>query len=188
MLRKAVILIILVPVFSFFSGSIDKSWAQDEEVVDVKIFRSYDRIHPGMDLMIALRVDILAAWHINSNVPTESFMEATKLYIPSESAFSFSEVKYPEAFSAYLEFSKRPLSVFEGEITIVGVIPIPEDIALGKHPILLQFNYQACDDMTCLAPEIYEEEITITVVDRETTINKINREIFKKFDRDHPFL
>lgn len=102
--------------------------------------------------------------------------------IPTESSFSFSEFKYPEALSLFLEFSERPVSVFEGEILIGGVIPIPEDIALGKHMIPLQFTYQACNDQTCLPPETLEEEITITVVDKKTPVHGIDTEIFTKLE------
>jgi hypothetical protein len=161
---------------------INPSYSQDEEVVKVQIYKSYERIQPGMDLKIALRVDILGAWHINSHFPTEDYMDATSIDIPAESSFSFSEVKYPKAFSVFVEFSERPISVFEGEILIFGVISIPEDIALGKHKIPLQFTYQACNDMTCLAPETYKEKVTITIVDTETPVQEINTEIFAKLD------
>jgi thiol:disulfide interchange protein DsbD len=125
-------------------------------------------------------VDILGTWHINSNVPAEDYFEATNLSLPSESFFSFSEINYPEALSLFLEFSERPVSVFEGEIFIGGVIPIPEDISLGKYTLPLRFTYQACDDRTCLPPETLEKEIIIMVVDKETLIQEINTEIFTK--------
>ena len=179
-MKRVIWLIILILAFSFWNYSINPSYRQEEEVVKVQVFESYDRIHPGMDLMIAFRVDILGAWHINSNVPTEEFMEATSVNISTESLFSFSKIKYPDAFSVFLEFSERPVSVFEGEIFIIGIIPIPDGIPLGKHAIPLQFTYQACDDRTCLPPETLEKEITVTVVDRETPIQEKNSEIFTR--------
>jgi hypothetical protein len=173
---------LLILVFLSWSHPINSSCDQDEEVVKVQVFKSYEQIHPGMDLRIALRVDILGTWHINSHVPSEGYMEATNLVISSGSSFTFSEIKYPEAFTVFLEFSDKPVSVFEGEVFIVGVIPIPEDLSLGKHTIPLHFTYQACNDMTCLAPETHEEEISITIVDKETPVQKVNTEIFKKID------
>jgi thiol:disulfide interchange protein DsbD len=183
-MKKVIMFIISIFVFSVWSYSINSSWDPDEDVIKIQIFKSYDQIHSGMDLKIALRVDILGTWHINSNVPAEDYFEATNLGIPSESSFSFSGIKYPEALSLFLEFSERPVSVFEGEIFIGGVIPIPEDIALGKHAIPLQFTYQACNDQTCLPPETLEKEITITVVDKETPVQEINTEIFAKTEKD----
>lgn len=177
-MRKVIGLIIWIPVFSFWSYPLNTSCLQDDEVVKIEIYKSYDRIHTGMELKIALRVDILGTWHINSHVPTEDYMDATTLDIPEGSAFSFSELKYPKAFSVFVEFSERPISVFEGEIFIVGIIPVPEDLPLGRHTIPLRFTYQACNDATCLAPETHEEEISITVVDKETPVLEINTEIF----------
>ena len=179
-MKRVFILIIFIIIFSLFSSPIYSSYSPDEDVVKIQIFMSYDQIHSGMDLKIALRVDILGTWHINSNVPDEDFLVATTVDIPSESFFSFSEFQYPEALSLSLEFSERLVSVFEGEIFIGGVIPIPKDIALGKHTIPLRFTYQACDDRTCLAPETLEKEITITVVDKEIPIQEINTKIFTK--------
>jgi thiol:disulfide interchange protein DsbD len=175
-------LIVLIFVFSLWSYSINPSYSQNENVVEIEVFKCYDKVHPGMDLKIAIRVDILGTWHINSNVPAEDYFEATNLSIPPESVFSFSEIKYPEALSLFFEFSERPVSVFEGEIFIGGVIPIPQDISLGKHTIPLRFTYQACDDRTCLAPETLEKEIFITIVDKETSIQDINTEIFTKLE------
>jgi thiol:disulfide interchange protein DsbD len=179
-MKRILILIVLVVIFSVGSYPINPLYGQDEDVVEIEIFNSYDKIHRGMDLKIALRADILGAWHINSNVPTEDYFEATNLRIPSESSFSFSEIKYPEALSLFLEFSENPVSVFEGEIFIGGIVPIPDDISLGKHAIPVLFTYQACDDRTCLPPETLEKEIIVTVVDKETSIQEINSEIFIK--------
>jgi thiol:disulfide interchange protein DsbD len=170
-------------IFSISVYPIITSYDLDEEVVEIEVFNSYDKIHSGMDLKIAIRVEILGTWHINSDVPTEDYFEATSLSIPSESFFSFVEIKYPEALSLFLEFSESPVSVFEGEIFIGGVISIPEDISLGKHKIPLLFTYQACDDRTCLPPETLEKEIIITVVDKETSIQEINTEIFTKWKK-----
>ena len=179
-MKRVIMLILLINVFSVWNFLGGLQYDPDEDVVKIQIFKSYDQIHSGMDLKIALRVDILGTWHINSNVSDEDFLVATTVDIPSESFFSFSEFQYPEALSLFLEFSERPLSVFEGEFFIGGIIPIPKDIALGKHTIPLQFTYQACDDRTCLAPETLEKEITITVVDKETPIQEINKKIFAK--------
>ncbi len=179
-MKRTLMQILLIILFSLGSLTGESQFSTEEDIVKIQIFKSYDQIHSGMDFKIALRVDILGTWHINSNVPDEEFLVATNVDIPTESSFSFSEFKYPEALSLFLEFSERPVSVFEGEILIGGVIPIPEDIALGKHTIPLQFTYQACNDQTCLPPETLEKESTITVVDKKTPVHEINIEIFNK--------
>jgi thiol:disulfide interchange protein DsbD len=183
-MRRGLILTFLIFALVLWISPGSFKYYFDEEVVEVQIFRSFDRIHPGMDLKVALRVNILDTWHINSNIPIEDFMEATNVDIPLESSFSFSEIKYPEALTILLEFSERPLSVYEGEIFIGGVIPIPKDIALGKHNIPLRFTYQACNDSTCLPPKTLEKEILLTVVDKGTPIQRINTEIFTKLDME----
>jgi len=181
-MKRALIFILWIIVFSAAVYPLSTSCDPKEDVVKIQVFKSYDQIHPGKDLKIALSVEILGTWHINSNIPAEDFLVATKVDIPSECPFSFSEFEYPVPLSLFLEFSERPVSVFEGEILIGGVIPIPEDIALGKHTVPLQFTCQACNDSTCLPPETIEKEITITVVDKKTSIREINTEIFTKLE------
>jgi hypothetical protein len=79
-----------------------------------------------------------------------------------------------------LGFSDKPVSVYEGEIFIKGVIPIPADIDLGEYKIPLHLGYQACDDATCLPPKSLKKEISFTVVGPETPVQEINKDIFSK--------
>lgn len=167
-------------LLSAWSHPMNSAYGTGEDIVKVQIYKAYDQIHPGMDLKIALRADILGTWHINSNLPEEDLLVATDMDIPSDSAFHFAKIKFPEPSSLLLEFSDKPVSVFDGQIFIGGVVPIPEDIALGKHTIPLHFTYQACNDSACLPPETVEEKVVITVVDKETPISEVNVELFAK--------
>ena len=157
----------------------------EEDVAKFKIFKSYDCIHSGMELRIAVKATIKVMWHINSNEPSEDFMIGTNVEIPEGGTFELKEVIYPEPIELMLGFADSPMSVFEGEVFIGGVIPIPADIALGSYKIPIQITYQACNDATCLPPRLVKKEISIDVVDAQTPIKEINTDIFDKLSEQN---
>ncbi|MFC2164361.1 protein-disulfide reductase DsbD domain-containing protein [Acidobacteriota bacterium] len=157
----------------------------EEDVAKFKVFKSYDCIHPGMELRIAVKATIKGMWHINSNEPSEDYMIGTSVEIPAGGTFELKEVIYPEPFELMLGIADSPMSVYEGEIIIRGSIPIPEDIGLGSHKIPIHINYQACNDTSCLPPRSVKKEISIDVVDANTPIKEINKEIFAKLSEQN---
>ncbi len=162
--------------------------AQFDEVEDVakfKVFKSYDCIHPGMELSVAVKATIKVLWHINSNEPSEDFMIGTSVEIPAGGVFELKEIVYPPPFELLLGFSDSPVSVYEGEVFIRGVIPVSANIALGEYKIPIHITYQACNDATCMPPQSVEKEISVLVVDAKTSIKEINKEIFSKFSKQN---
>ncbi len=163
--------LILYPMFSF---------TFDSDEVEVKIFKSFDKVHTGKELKIALAVKIKKGWHINSNSPNDDSLIPTLIEIPPEAKFKLSSVDYPMPHDFKFSFSEMPVSVYEGEIYIGGTVKIPQDIQLGEYKVSVQFYYQACNDSTCLAPDSVENEIIIKVVDAGTMPRAINEKIFSK--------
>jgi hypothetical protein len=157
----------------------------EEDVAKFKVYKSYDRIHPGMELRVAVKVKIKVLWHINSNEPSEDYMIGTSIEIPSGGTFAFKEFVYPEPSEIMLGISDKPVSVYEGEVLIGGVIPVPEGLELGEHTIPIHLKYQACNDSTCLPPQSVKKEIMLTVVDEKTPIKKINKDIFTKLSEQN---
>jgi len=155
----------------------------DKEVAQFAIFKSYDRIHPGMELRIAVKVTIKVFWHINSNHPSQDYMIGTKVTIPQEEPFELKDVVYPEPSEIRFGFSESALSVYQGVIFIFGIIPVPADLGLGKHTIPFHINYQACNDATCLPPQMIKKQISVVVVDVQTPIEKVNADIFEKLGK-----
>ena len=151
-----------------------------EDVAKFKVFKSYDSIHPGMELRIAVKVTIKVMWHINSNKPNEDYMIGTSVEISPGGTFELKEVVYPKPSELKLGFADTPVSVYEGEVIIGGVIPIPADTGLGEYKVPLHIRYQACNDATCLPPRSVKKEFSVVVVDPKKSIKKINKEIFAR--------
>lgn len=181
MVVKVVLTLMVCILFFGFGGK----ETQEKDVAKFKIFKSHDRIHPGMELRIAVKATIKVLWHINSNEPNEDYMIGTSVEIPSEGTFELEEVIYPSPIELMLGFSDSPMSVYEREVFIGGVIPVPADLGLGLHKIPIHITYQACNDASCLPPRMVKKEISVVVVDAKIPIKEINKEIFAKLSEQN---
>jgi len=171
--RTSTFLIILLSVKLF------AQFVMEEDLVKLKVFLSQDKVHPGTQLKTAVRFIIEDTWHINSNKPKEDYLIPTELIITSDNqAFNFAQVNYPAAKDITFDFSETPLSVYEGEAYISGLINVPEELKPGEYKVKITLNYQACNNATCLAPASAEEEITIVVAGKDQTVMDINKEVF----------
>lgn len=153
----------------------------DEELVAVKSYLSFDKVHAGSELKFALKGKVSDTWHINSNKPNDDFLIPTTVEL-QHNDFKLENVLYPKVKEYQFGFSDKPVAVYEGEITIAGIIKITEDAQINSYIIPIVFTYQACNDVTCMPPNSIVDTLEITVVDNQTQINEINSEIFSNID------
>ncbi|MBL1212862.1 MAG: protein-disulfide reductase DsbD [Ignavibacteriae bacterium] len=172
------ILLVILFVFTNSFGQI----GFDEELVEIEIYNSFDKIQAGTELKIAVKAVTQESWHINSNKPNEDYLIPTELSLNQDSPFSLSKVIYPKAVDVEFAFSDVPVSVYEGEVFIGGLINIPADTEPGEYKITVMLEYQGCNDISCMAPASVSKELTITVADNRTAINEINSEIFSQIE------
>ena len=177
MKRFFVILFILI-----FSSSFEQFGSLSNNIVKTELFQSFEKVHAGSRMKFALKGTIADSWHINSSKPNEEYLFASNITIDSTQDFKLLEVKYPEAHEYNFDFSEVPVSVYEGEILLGGIIEIPEDIAEGNYEVPVKFTYQACNNVTCMSPVTVEDTLRFEVVDNNTQIQQVNAEIFSGLD------
>lgn len=67
-----------------------------------------------------------------------------------------------------LGFADRPLSVYQGEVTIRGILRLKPEVRPGQSGILrATLTYQACDDQRCLLPVETALSVPITCGTKE---------------------
>lgn len=179
--KNTLLLVILIKLL-FLSSIFGQLSFDDEETVKVQVYQSFEKIHSGSDLKIAVKINIAEKWHINSHSPNEDYLIPTELAIKEETPFKFEKVDYPNAKEYTFNFSEKPVSVYEGEVLIGGVVKIPKDLELSEHTIPVEFTYQACNDNSCAAPVTEEYKVNIQIVDNSTQISQINSELFEQLD------
>lgn len=99
---------------------------------------------------LAVTLNITDGWHVNSIEPLQDYLIATALSVPAQADWLLTEVNYPPSVVRNLGFSREPLSLYEGEVTITATLI--QKGAKSLH-IPLSLKVQSCSDQVCLAPE-----------------------------------
>jgi thiol:disulfide interchange protein DsbD len=151
-----------------------------QKVVSGKAYQSLDGVQPGGEFKIALKLKIDDGWHINSVKPNEKDLIASELLVSKP--FEIVKTKFPEAQNLKFDFSDVPVSVYEGNILVGALIKVPDSLQVGQYKMVVTFNYQACNNQSCLPPNDFTDTLVINVVDKTVPVNEINSEIFSGLD------
>ncbi len=178
---KIKFLLIFILSFGLYVSAFAQ-FGMEQNMVHVKAFSSLDKITPGSEFKVALKVNIDEPWHINSDKPYDEFLIATDIAVSGIEEITTKTIAYPAAHDITLSFSKDPLSVWQGEVYMGALLNVSKDIKPGTYKLIITLNYQACDNKTCLAPSSVEDTLTVEVGDRNTPVNQVNPEIFEKID------
>jgi thioredoxin:protein disulfide reductase len=173
---------IFVILFLLLNISASAQFGMQNDLVKIESFQSFDKVYAGGEFKLAVKTIIENPWHINSDKPYDEFLIPTELSISSDINFELKNVFYPKAHDLKLAFSENPLSVWEGEIYLGGLVSVSENIQPRSYDIIVTLDYQACNDNSCLAPTSVQDTITIIVADNQTPANEINQEIFEKIN------
>jgi thiol:disulfide interchange protein DsbD len=167
----------------FISPGIQSQPGFGENLVEIKAYSSFDNVYVDGEFKLAVRLKIKESWHINSDKPKEDFLIASVVSIDtSDNNFKVVKTYYPKAKDYKLSFSETPLSVWDGEVTIGALIKVNENIKPGSYNLIVNFDYQACNDMSCLAPNSVQDTLEISIVEKSAVVNEINQDIFKDVD------
>lgn len=179
MLAKSTKKIAILSLLSFLIVIQGFSSGQDEDkVVTVQTFLSQDGVHPGGTIDVAFLLDILPGWHINGPELADQFLIACTLLVEEEEQIEILEMYYPDPETRAYSFSETELQVYEGKVVLGARVKTAGSISQGKNVLKASFLYQACDEVSCMAPETLEFEIPFQVVSASTEIKTINPEIF----------
>jgi thiol:disulfide interchange protein DsbD len=150
------------------------------EVLDVKTYVSQDGVHPGGMIDIAFLLDIIPGWHVNGPELADPYLISCALIVEEDESVEVREIYYPVPETRTYSFSETELQVYEGKVLLGARIKVSDTAAQGEVKVKANFLYQACDDMSCMAPETLEFEVPIQVVPTDTAIDQINPDIFAK--------
>ena len=179
---------LLIAIILFLTVSnVSAQFGLQQDHVKIESYLSFDKVYPGSEVKLAVKVNIEDGWHINSNKPYEDYLIPTELTIGT-TYFELKKVTYPEAHDFKFSFSEKPLSVYEGQIYIGALLETSKDIKPGKYPLKINLNYQACNDRSCLAPTSVEDTLITIVADNQSIVNEINQDIFNNIDLSYSVL
>ncbi|MDR3628683.1 MAG: protein-disulfide reductase DsbD family protein, partial [Ignavibacteriaceae bacterium] len=177
--RKIVNLFLIIASIFFTANTF--IWAQND-VVKIKSYNSYDKIHAGSEFKLAVNVNVSEGRHINSDKPHEGFLIPTKLTIEQNKNFTLKKIIYPKAEDIRLDISDKPLSVWTGNVYFGGVIEAAKTLAPGKYKVTVNVEYQSCNNKTCLPPNNAKETIEVEVSAGTEAVANANQDVFRNID------
>ncbi len=179
MIKKIYFIALLTILFSL---NIYAQLSNNEELIKIKSYSSLDKAIIGSEQLFAVEVIIAETWHINSDSPKDEFLVPTNLSVSGSDKIELIKVAYPPAKEYKFDFSESPVLVWEGKFFIPVKVKFSENTEPGNFPLIFTLEYQACNNMTCLAPNTISDTLYIEFAGNQTPINQINQEIFEKLD------
>jgi thiol:disulfide interchange protein DsbD len=178
-MRRANILTLLIILFT---SSAFAQFGMPIDLVKIETYQSFDKVYPGTEFKVAVKADVADTWHINSNKPYDEYLIPTSLIITENPYFKLNQTAYPKPHDYKFSFSESPLSVWEGTVYFGALLSVNTDVQPGIYSLIVELEYQACNDMSCQAPTAITDTINIEVADKTSPVNTINEEIFKEIE------
>src|SRR5208282_6168776 len=109
-------------------------------VVKTHVYASLDPVPRGKEFQIALVVDIVNGYHMNSHKPLDSYLIPTTLTPQLPPGFTLAETIYPNGRNKTFPFSPdKPLNVYTGSVTLRLRLTAGEDAPLGTKSVPMTF-------------------------------------------------
>ena len=152
------------------------------DLVRINSYQSFDKVYKGSEFKLAVEVSVAEGWHINSDKPYDDYLIPTSLTIKDNPQFRLKKVVYPKPHDYKFSFSESPLSVWEGTVFKGALIEVDSNTVSGIYPLIVNLQYQACNEMSCQAPTSIVDTIMIEVADKTIPVNSINEDKFVNID------
>ncbi len=110
-------------------------------------------ISSGTPFNVEVQLALAEGWHINANPPSLDLLIPTTVSISPDAPVEILSVTYPAGQPFRAGFSEKPISVYEGNITVEMKLKLKSGRTIEKaFPLNVDVRYQACDELRCLPP------------------------------------
>jgi hypothetical protein len=140
---------------------------------------SLDEVPAGHPFEIAVVVDILAGYHMNSHTPSEDYLIPTALSLAPTPGFRETGSTYPDGQMLKFDFSPEKLSVYSGSVTIRVKLTVDASAAQSEATLPFTLRYQACNMSACLPPAKVPFSVKVKVAAADAKPHALHPEIFK---------
>ncbi len=191
-----IMLLLAVPVASAqmgdkFGDPFGDPFGNDDPPVTVEVLTNAEAVAPGGQFVVAVVLDHADRWHSHLSDPIvppemEGFVPiATRVVVASNGAgTTLGPIQWPEPHAVEVAFTGTPVEylVYEGRAIAYVPLLVSQDAAVGESiELSIEIEYQACDDASCLPPELLTETISIPIVEASAAA-AIDSVDFEKFD------
>jgi hypothetical protein len=134
----------------------------------------------GQTVRMAVVLKVREGFHINARPASFDYLIPTGLQTEFPAGFTAGSVAYPAGTLRTFEFTKTPLSVYEGTVILRLPVKISGAAPLGEQKLAFQLRYQACNDHACLPPVTIPVGATVNVVASARQAKPAHGELFRK--------
>ena len=176
-LRDALVVISAQLVFSG-QGMAQAQTPSPRDVVSPAVYVSAEPAARGIPFQVAVVFKIRPGFHVNAREKSANYLIATDLRAEMPTGFKAGDVVYPKGQLHTFTFSKSPLNVYEGTVTLRMPVTAPISATLGSHQIPLKLRYQACSAEICLPPVTIDLQAPINIVASASAAKPAHPELF----------
>ena len=119
-------------------------------------------IQRGATADFALKAELQAGFHVNSNMPGDDYLIPIKLTW-NKDPLEAEQVTYPKAQQEKLSFSPNPISVYTGSFEIGTRFKAAPTAMPGMAFMNGKLRYQACNNKECLPPRTVDVRVTLDI-------------------------
>jgi hypothetical protein len=148
------------------------------DVVSPAVYVSAEPAARGVPFQLAVVFKIRPGFHVNAREKSADYLIATDLRSEVPVGFKAGGVSYPKGELHTFSFSKTPLNVYQGTVTLRMPITALANAPVGPQQIPLKLRYQACSTEICLPPVTIDLQATINIVASGAAAKPAHAEIF----------
>ncbi len=147
-------------------------------VAKPRAYVSLEEVPAGHPFEVAIVVDILAGYHMNSHTPSEEYLIPTGVTLAPTPGFRKTGTTYPEGQMLQFDFSKEKLSVYSGSVTIRVKLAVESNATPGEATLPFTLRFQACNMTACLPPAKVPVPVKLKVAAANSKPHPAHPEIF----------
>lgn len=148
------------------------------EVVSPAVFVSSEPVARGVPFQLAVVLQIRPGFHINAREKSADYLIATDLRVDVPTGFKTGDVAYPKGELHTFTFSKTPLNVYQGTVTLRMPLTALSAAPTGSQQVPLKLRYQACSTEICLPPVTVELQAALNIVASPAAAKPAHPELF----------
>jgi hypothetical protein len=159
-------------------GMAQEQTPSPRDVVSPAVYVSADPAARGVPFQVAVVFKIRPGFHVNAREKSAEYLIATDLRAEIPAGFKASAVVYPKGQLHTFTFSKNPLNVYEGTVTLRMPVTAQASAPVGSQQIPLKLRYQACNTAICLPPVTIDLQASINIVANAASAKPAHAELF----------
>jgi hypothetical protein len=163
----------------FFSAPSRSQIPSPREVISPAVYVSTEPAARGVPFELAVVFKNRPGFHVNAREKSEDYLIATDLRAEIPAGFKSGAVSYPKGELHTFTFSKKPLNVYQGIVTVRMPLTALRSATLGAQEIPLKLRYQACSTEICLPPVTIDLQASVNIAATRSAAKPAHTEIFQ---------